>query len=199
VSDVPRRASGDPRRSQLRLSAEETVDFAADLAQRRASALVDAGRYEEAIGVYDEEARSYRAMLQGLTGLPPDPHTARRQGMHLGRVLMEIGSLNARLRRGEPALANTAEALAVMRGLGPIDSVQAGYVLSRVLWGYAWVRAGLGVEMRQAQQAVTEAEGILRQLANDPPAALAQAVTADLPVVQAFAEHLRIRLGAPGG
>jgi tetratricopeptide (TPR) repeat protein len=181
----------------VHLSAEEAVDFAADLAQRRATALVDSGRYEEAIGVYDEEARSYRARLGGLMGVPPDPHTARRQRLHLGKVLMEIGSLNARLRRGEPALANTAEAVAVLRGLGPIDSALGGYLLSRVLWGYAWVRAGLGVELWQALQAVQEAEAILRELAQDPPPSLAPAVTTDLPVLQAFLEHLQARCGPP--
>jgi hypothetical protein len=196
MSDVSKRSAEGGRNPRLRLSAEEAVDFAADLAQRRATALVDAGRYEEAIGVYDEEARSYRALRGGITGMPPDPDTARRQGLHLGKVLMEIGSLNARLRRGEAALINTAEAVSVLRGLGPIDSVMAAYVLCRVLWGYAWVRAGLGVELPQALQAVQEAESILRELAHDPPASLAQAITTDLPVLQAFLAHLRSRCGA---
>ncbi|HEY6793751.1 MAG TPA: hypothetical protein VI248_03600 [Kineosporiaceae bacterium] len=186
--------SGDGRRrSQLRLTAEEAVDFAADLAQRRAAALVEAGRYEEAIGVYDEETRSYRALLSGVTGRTPDPETARRQSLHLSKVLMEIGTLNARLRRDQPALARTEEALAVVRGLGPIDSVMAGYVLCRVLWGYAWVRAGLGVDLRSAYAAVQEAEAILRQLAVDPPASLAPAVRAELPVLQSFLAHLQAR------
>jgi hypothetical protein len=180
------------------LSAEEAVDFAADLAQRRASALVDAGHFEEAIAVYDEEARSYRALMRGVTGLPSDPHTVRRQGLHLGKVLMEIGALHARLRRGEPALASTAEALSVVRGLGPVDSEMAGYVLSRVLWGYAWVRAGLGVELPQALQAVQEAEALLRDLAQARPESLGGAVTTDLPVVQAFAAHLQARCASLG-
>lgn len=180
----------------MHLSAEETVDFAADLAQRRAGALVDAGRYEEAIAVYDEEARGYRALLSGATGMAPDPHTARRQGLHLSKVLMEIGSLQARLRRSEPALATTAEALAIARGLGPADPGLGQYVVSRVLWGYAWVRAGLGVELGQALQAVQEAEGLLHALAQDPPQALAQAVSSDLSVVQAFHAHLRGRWSA---
>jgi tetratricopeptide (TPR) repeat protein len=178
----------------LRLSPEEAVDFAADLAQRRAAALVEAGHYEEAIGVYDEEARSYRALLGGVAGAPSGPDTARRQSIHLSKVLMEIGTLNARLRRSEPALTHTGEALAVVRGLGPIDSAMGGYVLSRVLWGYAWVRAGLGIELRQALSAVQEAEVILRQLAQDPPAALAPAVRAELPVLQSFLAHLQGRV-----
>jgi tetratricopeptide (TPR) repeat protein len=182
------------RRSQLRLSPEEAVDFAADLAQRRAAALVEAGHYEEAIGVYDEEARSYRALLGGATGRAPDPETARRQSMHLGKVLMEIGTLHARLRRTEPALAHTEEALGVVRGLGPIDSMMFGYVLSRVLWGYAWVRAGLGVDLRPALGAVQEAEAILSRLAEDPPASLAPTVQAELPVLQSFLAHLQGRI-----
>ena len=180
----------------MHLSAEEAVDFAADLAQRRATALADAGRFDEAIGVYDEEARSYRARLGGLVGVPPDPSTARRQGLHLGKVLMEIGSLHARMRRGEPALANTAEALSTVRRLGPVDSEMGGYVLARVLWGYAWVRAGLGVELPQALLAVEEAEEILRELAHDPPPALAPAITGDLPVLQSFLAHLQSRAAA---
>ena len=184
----------------MHLSAEESVDFAADLAQRRATALVEAGRYEEAIGVYDAEARGYRALLSGATGMSPDPHTARRQGLHLGKVLMEMGALNARLRRGDSALANTAEALGILRGLGPVDSALAGYVLSRVLWGYAWVRAGMGIELRQALQAVQEAESILRELAHDPPPSLARPVQADLPVVRSFLDHLVGRLSqGPAG
>jgi tetratricopeptide (TPR) repeat protein len=197
VGDGSQQPGESRRRSHLRLTAQEAVDFAADLAQRRAAALVEAGRYEEAIGVYDEEARSYRALLGGATGRVPDPETARRQSLHLGKVLMEIGTLNARLRRGEPALAYTEEALGVVRGLGPIDSVMAGYVLCRVLWGYAWVRAGLGVDLRSGLAAVEEAEAILLRLAADPPASLAPALRAELPVLQSFRAHLQGRV-APG-
>lgn len=177
------------------------MDFAADLAQRRATALVEAGRLEEAIGVYDEEARGYRALLNGVTGVRPDPPTARRQGLHLGKVLMEMGTLNARLRRSEAALAHTAEALQILRSLGPADSALAGYVLSRVLWGYAWVRAGLGVELDHALAAVREADDILSELAYAAPAELARPVRADLPVVRSFLEHLggRVTPPAPGG
>ena len=197
MSEVPRQPGEDGRpRRGLHLTAEEAVDFAADLAQRRAGALVEAGRYEEAIGVYDEEARSYRALLRGATGLTPDPAAARRQGLHLGKVLSEIGSLNARLRRGDEALEYTAEALAVLRGLGAVDSGLTAYVLSRALWGYAWVRAGLGVELGSALGAVQEAEALLRNLAADPPPSLVDAVTGDLPVVQAFHAHLSDRYAA---
>jgi len=180
----------------VHLSAEEAVDFAADLAQRRATALADAGHLDEAIGVYDEEARGYRARLSGLVGVPTDPSTARRQGLHLGKVLMEIGSLHARMRRAQAALENTAEALSTVRRLGPADSPMAGYVLSRVLWGYAWVRVGLGVELPQALLAVEEAEEILRDLARTPPPALAQVIAGDLPVLQSFLAHLRSRAAA---
>jgi len=179
----------------VHLNAEEAVDFAADLAQRRAGALADAGRFEEALAVYDEEARGYQARLSGLAGVRSDPHTARRQGLHLGKVLMEMGSLHARLRHAEPALACTAEAVQILRGLGPADSVMARYVLARVLWGFGWVRAGLDVELLPALQAVQEAEGVLRALAPDPPAGLAPAVAADLPVLQAFLAHLQARCG----
>ena len=197
VSDAGRRGTGDPRRSRLSLSAVEAIDFAADLVQRRAGALVDAGRYEEAIGVYDEEARGYRALLGGATGVPPDPGTARRQGLHLGKALMEIGTLSARLHRTDDALALTDDAVGVVRALGPIDSVLGAYVLARVLWGFAWVRAGLAVELRPALAAAQEAEGVLRGLAQDPHGALASSVRTDLPVLQAFVAHLTERV-SPG-
>lgn len=189
--------AADGRRPHLRLSPVEAVDFAADLAQRRAAALVDAGHYDEAIGVYDEEARSYRALIRGVTGAPPDPATARRQGLHLGKVLMEIGTLNARLRRSEPALACTAEAVEVVRGLGEPDSVMGAYVLARVLWGFGWVRAGLGVDLREALIAVREAETVMSGIAEDAPPSLARSVRTELPVLQSFLAHLG-QQAAPG-
>jgi hypothetical protein len=190
-------ATAERGRSSLQLSAEEAVDFAADLAQRRATALVDGGHYDEALAVYDEEARSYRALLGGATGRPQDPPTARRQSLHLGRVLMEIGTLHVRMRRGDAALASTAEAVAVVRGLGQPDSAMAVYVLARVLWGFSWVRAGLGVELRPALNAAEEAEGLLRSLLADPPRALMSALREDVPVLRSFLVHLQGRLGPP--
>jgi hypothetical protein len=187
--------TADARANSLRLSAVEAVDFAADLASRRATAMTDAGQFDEAIAVYDQEAHTYRAMLGGGPGRGPDPAIARRQSLHLGKVLMEIGTLHARMRRSEPALAATAEALAVVRALGPIDSVMSGYVLARVLWGYGWVRSGLGVDLREALAAVGEAESIMRQLAQDPPSAIEHTVRAELPALQAFHAHLRTRSG----
>jgi tetratricopeptide (TPR) repeat protein len=194
VSDIWDRA-GQKRPSQLRLGPVEAVDFAADLAQRRACGLVDAGRLEEAITVYDEEARGYRARLRGVPGQSSSPETAHRQTLHLGKVLMEIGALNARLRRPEPALSATDEALAVARGVGPIDSVMSGYLLARILAGYAWVRASTGVELRRGLEAAAEADSILRGLAEHPPAELAAAIAADGATAGQLVEHLRRRCG----
>jgi hypothetical protein len=182
----------------VHLNAEEAVDFAADLVQRRATALADAGRYDDAIAVYDEDVRGYRARLSGRTGVPVDPQAARRQTLHLAKVLMEVGSLHARMRRGEQALGCTTEAVATARGAGPAESGMNAYMLARVLWGYAWVRAGLGVELPQALQAVQEAEAVLRHLSTDRSPNLAPAVAADLPVLRSFALHLRERCGTTG-
>ncbi|MEU4559494.1 tetratricopeptide repeat protein [Actinoplanes sp. NPDC023936] len=122
--------------------------------------LAETGRRETGLTAADEAA----AILRPLAAAQPDVHLPG-----LAEALTTLGTIQAGLTRTEPALAATAEAVSIRRRLAATnpDAHRSDYATS--LLAYARACASLGTDLRQALESVTEAIGILDELARELP------------------------------
>jgi len=108
-------------------------------------------------------AITYRLADHRLTGTSDPAHCATLHaalGWRLG---------NAGLHR--QALAPTEEATGIYRQLAQPNLAAYLLGLARGLWGFAWVRAAVGLELPEALTAVKEAIAIYQRLAEEIPEA----------------------------
>jgi tetratricopeptide (TPR) repeat protein len=122
--------------------------------------LSEVGRREQALAP-TEEAVAIRRRLAEANPAAHLPDLAIALN-NLGNRLSEVG-------RREQALAPTEEAVAIHRRLAEANPAAYLPELARGLWGFAWVRAAGGIELRKALSAVQEAIGMYQPLATRQP------------------------------
>ncbi len=124
--------------------------------------LSELGRWEEALAP-TEEAITIRRQLTQTSPAAYLPNLATSLN-NLGATLSELG-------QPEAALAPTEEAITIRRRL--VEANPAAYLpdQARGLWGFAWVRATVGLELPEALAAAEEAIAIYERLAEEIPEA----------------------------
>ena len=124
--------------------------------------LSELGRREEALAPTEEATGIYRRLVEANpAAYLPD----------LATSLNNLGIRPSALGRREEALAPTEEATSIRRRLA--EANPAAYLpdLARGLWGFAWVRATVGLELPEALATAEEAIAIYERLAEEIPEA----------------------------
>ena len=124
--------------------------------------LSNLGRREQALAPTEEAVTIYRRLAEANpTAYLPD----------LAASMNNLGILLSNLGRQDQALIPTEEAVTIYRRLA--EANPAAYLpdLARGLWGFAWVRATVGLELPEALAAAEEAIAIYQRLVEETPEA----------------------------
>lgn len=146
---------------------EQSVELATELLARRTASLVEAGRLEEAVALYQEQATTGERLLAAIRdGRIPSPSPAMFSSLLRQRAVLLAGlaPLEQALGRGDDALAHSEEAVTALGAL----AARAGDVLShaRAQYVFAAIRAAAGTDVERATTAIDEAITTFTRLAS---------------------------------
>ena len=106
-------------------------------------------------------------LARRLTDALPADAAPEQRANRLDALGIRLSNLGQR----EAALAPTEEAVTIRRQLAEANPVAYLPDLARGLWGFAWVRATVGLELPEALTAVKEAIAIYQRLTEETPEA----------------------------
>jgi tetratricopeptide (TPR) repeat protein len=152
------------------LSPSDTVADGAARATQRAQALMDAGRYADAVAMCAENIETCRKTLAAyeVLGTSPGAVMAAALNGRIATALQLMGYAEERAGHSGQALSHTAEALRIFRLRAAGDAARSESLLSGLL-SFSMVRARTRTDLPQAADATAEATAIAHELAGQAP------------------------------
>lgn len=159
----------------ISLSPTDAVAVGAAFATAQAQALMDAGRYADAVAVCAENIETCRKTLAAydVLGTSPSPGMAATLDGRIATALQLMGYAEDRAGHSGQALSHTAEALRIFRQRAADDAARSESLLSGLV-SFSMVRAHARTDLPQAADAIAEATAIAHELAGQAPGARQQ-------------------------
>lgn len=162
----------------ISLSPSDAVASGAAIATQQAQALMNAGRYADAVAVCAENIETCRKMLAAYeaAGTSPSQVMAATIDGRIATALQLMGYAKEMAGHSRQAMAHTAEALRIFRQRAADDPARNESLLSGLL-SFSMVRARARTDLPQAADAIAEATAIVHELAGQTPGTRQQELT----------------------